>query len=109
MFDVFSDQDREKLSDMNTVLREMNATTLKEELEKRFSVRYAEGCKIISHALINSRDRRRFNCPDQVQRRDRFLSGGISGDHPAVSGEITAGIRQTGTDPAALMTTKETG
>jgi len=49
MFDVFSDQDREKLSDMNTVLREMNATTLKEELEKRFSVRYAEGCKIISH------------------------------------------------------------
>lgn len=47
MFNIFSDSDKAKLSDMNTVLREMGATTLKEELAKRTQVTYAKGCDII--------------------------------------------------------------
>ena len=36
----------DQLSDMNEVLREMGATTLREELAKWFEVDYTEGCKI---------------------------------------------------------------
>ncbi len=36
-----------KLEDMNAVLRGMGAATLREELGKRFAVRYAAGCPII--------------------------------------------------------------
>jgi len=39
-------EDREKIGDMNQVLREMGARTLKEVLEDRFEVNYAEGCRI---------------------------------------------------------------
>lgn len=44
---LFSGEEGKKLSDMNTVLRELSATSLKEEMEKVFDVRYAKGCDII--------------------------------------------------------------
>lgn len=47
MFDIFSDADKAKLNDMNTVLRNMGATSLKEEMAKRTQVTYAKGCDII--------------------------------------------------------------
>ena len=47
MLSVLDDEGRSKLNDMNTVLRKMGATSLKEELEKRFAVSYAPGCAII--------------------------------------------------------------
>lgn len=47
MFSIFSDADKSKLSDMNTVLRQMGATSLKEELSSRTEITYAKGCDII--------------------------------------------------------------
>lgn len=40
-------EDKEKIGDMHSVLRGMGCRSLKEELEDRFEVRYAEGCSII--------------------------------------------------------------
>lgn len=47
MFSMFSDADRAKLSDMQTVLRSMGAESLKEVMSKRGEVVYAKGCDII--------------------------------------------------------------
>lgn len=47
MYAMFSDEDRSKLGDMNTVLREMGAQSLQEALAKTHAVRYARGCDII--------------------------------------------------------------
>ena len=46
MYNMFSAEDKAKLNDMNTVLRGMGAKSLKEVLEERTEVFYAEGCKI---------------------------------------------------------------
>ncbi|MBR3358732.1 MAG: glycoside hydrolase family 3 C-terminal domain-containing protein [Solobacterium sp.] len=46
LFNMFSDDDKAKLSDMNTILRGMGAKTLKEELGERTEVYYAKGCDI---------------------------------------------------------------
>ena len=46
MYDMFSKEDKAKLSDMNTVLRNMGATTLKEALSARTETVYAKGCDI---------------------------------------------------------------
>lgn len=43
----YKDEDLDKLSDMNSVLRDLHAKSLKEVLEERFDVSYAEGCGII--------------------------------------------------------------
>lgn len=48
MMDMFSEEDKAQLQDMNSVLREMGAKTLKETLEKDNEVLYAKGCDIIS-------------------------------------------------------------
>ena len=50
MFDIFSDADKAKLDDMNTVLRQMGATSLKEELANRTEITYAKGCDIIGQS-----------------------------------------------------------
>ena len=47
MYSMFSDEDRSKLGDMNSVLREMGAQSLREALENTHAVRYARGCDII--------------------------------------------------------------
>lgn len=47
MFNIFSGEDKAKLSDMNTVLRQMGATSLREELAGRTEITYAKGCDII--------------------------------------------------------------
>ena len=47
MLAVLDGGQREKLDDMNTVLRRMEARSLREVLSERFDVTYAEGCKII--------------------------------------------------------------
>ena len=44
---LFSGENGKKLGDMNSVLRELSATSLKEEMEKIYDVRYAKGCEII--------------------------------------------------------------
>ena len=46
LFNMFSDDDKSKLSDMNTILRNMGAKTLREELGERTEVFYAKGCDI---------------------------------------------------------------
>ncbi len=46
MFDMFSAEDKAKLSDMNTVLRNMGARSLREVLSERGEVIYAQGCGI---------------------------------------------------------------
>ena len=46
MFDMFSAEDKAKLSDMNTILRNMGAKSLKEALSERGEVLYAKGCDI---------------------------------------------------------------
>lgn len=51
MFDIFSDADKAKLDDMNTVLRQMGATSLKEELANRTEITYAKGCDIIGQSI----------------------------------------------------------
>ncbi len=48
MLNIFSDEQRESLGDMNSILREMGARSLREVLSDRFEVSYAEGCKITS-------------------------------------------------------------
>lgn len=47
MFDTFSEGDIKALGDMNQVLRDLHTVSLKEALEERFDVVYAEGCSII--------------------------------------------------------------
>lgn len=47
MFAIHSDEAMDALSDMNSVIRKMNSKTLKEELEARFTVNYAQGCTIM--------------------------------------------------------------
>ena len=47
MYSMFSDEDRSKLSDMNGVLREIGAQSLREVLSKTHAVRYARGCDIV--------------------------------------------------------------
>lgn len=47
MFNIFSGEDKAKLSDMDTVLRQMGATSLREELAGRTEITYAKGCDII--------------------------------------------------------------
>jgi beta-glucosidase len=39
-------ESREKIKDMNQVLRDMGARTLREVMEERFAVRYAQGCHL---------------------------------------------------------------
>ncbi len=48
LYEMLSDEDVAALDDMNAVLRKLNATSLKEALEKRFDVKYAQGCDIIA-------------------------------------------------------------
>lgn len=50
MYEVFSDEDKERLGDMQTVLRGMGAESLKEVLERRGKVAYARGCDIIDES-----------------------------------------------------------
>jgi beta-glucosidase len=50
MFKMFSEEDQDKMSDMNTVLRNMGAESLREVLSERTSVVYAEGCDIIGES-----------------------------------------------------------
>ena len=47
MYAIFSEKEREQLSDMNQVLRNMGSRTLREVLADSFHVRYAQGCSII--------------------------------------------------------------
>ncbi len=47
MYAMFSGEDRAKLGDMNSVLREMGARSLREALADRHQVVYAQGCDII--------------------------------------------------------------
>lgn len=44
---ALDEEGRKKISDMNQVLRDMGARTLKEVLEERFTVHYAKGCELI--------------------------------------------------------------
>ncbi len=46
MYEMFSAEDKAKLNDMNTVLRNMGARSLREVLSERTDVIYAEGCGI---------------------------------------------------------------
>ena len=46
MLEIFSPEQRASLDDMNTILRKMEARTLREVLSERFDVRYAQGCGI---------------------------------------------------------------
>ncbi|MCD8366037.1 MAG: glycoside hydrolase family 3 C-terminal domain-containing protein, partial [Clostridiales bacterium] len=48
MFAVIGESAKEKINDMNTVLRNMGARSLREVLSERFEVNYAEGCGITS-------------------------------------------------------------
>lgn len=63
MFDMFTKEQIESLSNMDDVLKEVGATSLKEELEKKYQVKYAKGCNIvedipsdIENALIASKE-----------------------------------------------------
>lgn len=47
LYSMFSEKDKASMSDMNGVLRELEARSLKEVLAERFDITYAEGCKII--------------------------------------------------------------
>lgn len=47
MYEMFSDADRAKLGDMNSVLRSMGAQSLREVLAQRGEIVYAKGCDII--------------------------------------------------------------
>ncbi len=47
MFEMFSKEDQDAMNDMNTVLKQLGARTLKEVLAERFSVAYAQGCSIV--------------------------------------------------------------
>ena len=51
MYSMFSDEDRSKLSDMNGVLREIGAQSLREVLSKTHAVRYARGCDIVAEEV----------------------------------------------------------
>ena len=44
---LYSEEDRRKLDDLPSLLRKMGARSLKEVLEDRFQVTYAQGCDII--------------------------------------------------------------
>lgn len=44
---ALDEEGRKKIGDMNRVLRDMGARTLKEVLEERFAVHYAKGCELI--------------------------------------------------------------
>lgn len=46
MVDLFNDEQKKQICDMTTALRAIGTTSLKEELEKRYDVRYAMGCEI---------------------------------------------------------------
>ena len=46
MLEIFSPEQRASLDDMNTILRKMEARTLREVLSERFDVRYEQGCAI---------------------------------------------------------------
>lgn len=46
MFSLFAPEELEKLGDMNSVLRDMGAVSLRQALETRLPVRYAAGCGI---------------------------------------------------------------
>lgn len=50
MYEMFSDDDRAKLGDMNSVLRDMGAHSLREMLARRAEVVYAQGCDIIGES-----------------------------------------------------------
>ena len=47
MFAFMTDKEMNKLGNMNSVLRELKAESLKEVLSQRFDVTYAQGCDII--------------------------------------------------------------
>ncbi|MBR6085785.1 MAG: glycoside hydrolase family 3 C-terminal domain-containing protein [Spirochaetales bacterium] len=46
MLEIFSPEQRASLDDMNTILRKMEARTLREVLSERYDVRYEQGCAI---------------------------------------------------------------
>lgn len=46
-FSALTEEDKDKIGDMNSVLRSMGAASLKDVLSERFEVRYAKGCDII--------------------------------------------------------------
>ncbi len=46
-FKALTEEEKEKIRDMNSVLRSMGAVSLKEALEERFEIHYAKGCDII--------------------------------------------------------------
>lgn len=45
-FSALTEEDKERIGDMNSVLRSMGAASLKDVLSQRFEVRYAKGCDI---------------------------------------------------------------
>lgn len=47
MLEIFTPEQRSSLDDMNTILMNMEARTLRDVLSDRFSVKYAEGCSIM--------------------------------------------------------------
>ena len=47
MFSLFTNEQINSLSNMDTVLKEVGATSLKEELETKYQVKYAKGCNIV--------------------------------------------------------------
>ncbi len=46
MLNVFTPEQRKGLSDMNSILRDMDAKSLREVLAERYQITYSEGCKI---------------------------------------------------------------
>ena len=48
MVDLYSDEQKAQIQDMTSVLRAIGSRSLREELEYRFTVRYAKGCDIVS-------------------------------------------------------------
>lgn len=50
MFNMFSAEEKAKLSDMNSILRAMGAESLQETLARRETVIYAKGCDIIDES-----------------------------------------------------------
>ncbi len=46
MVDLFNDEQKAKICDMKAALRAIGTTSLKEELEKEYTVHYAQGCTI---------------------------------------------------------------
>ena len=53
MYSMFSDEDRSRLQDMHTVLRNMGAKSLREVLSARTEVVYAKGCDIIARSTAD--------------------------------------------------------